>query len=143
MTSNQIAYAKVREEERSNRMRESLTGDTNELTAQSNMIKRYEAETQRMNADTQRMQAMNTAQQNVLRQQELQQNYILATAQQAEAQRHNVAAESESQRHNVATETEAVTQRETNQQIEGTRVRASILSGLINTAGNLIGKFFH
>lgn len=143
MTSNQIAYAKVREEERSNRMRESLQGDTNELTAQGNMIKRYEAETQRMNADTQRMQAMNTAQQNVIRQQELQQNYILATAQQAETQRHNIAAEYESQRHNVAAETEAVTQRETNQQIEGTRVRASILSGLINTAGNLIGKFFH
>lgn len=143
MTSNQIAYAKVREEQRSNMMRESLQGDANELTAQGNMIKRYEAETQRMNADTQRMQAMNTAQQNVLRERELQQNYILATAQQAEAQRHNAATEYESQRHNVAAETEAVTQRETNQQIEGTRVRASILSGLINTAGNLIGKFFH
>lgn len=143
MTSNQIAYAKVREEQRSNMMKESLQGDANELTAQGNMIRRYEAETQRINADTQRMQAMNTAQQNALRQQELQQNYILATAQQAEAQRHNYATESEAQRHNVAAETEAVTQRETTKQIEGTRVRANILSGLINTAGNLIGKFFH
>lgn len=143
MTSNQIAYGKLREEERSNRMRESLQGDTNELTAQGNLIRRYEAETQRINADTQRFQAMNTAQQNALRQQELQQNYILATAQQAEAQRHNYVTESESQRHNVAAETEAATQRETNQQIEGTKVRAGILSGLINTAGNLIGRFFH
>lgn len=143
MTSNQIAYAKLREEERSNRMKESLQGDTNELTAQGNLIRRYEAETQRINADTQRFQAMNTAQQNAIRQQEIQQNYILATAQQAEAQRHNYATESESQRHNVAAETEAATQRETNQQIEGTKVRAGILSGLINTAGNLIGRFFH
>jgi outer membrane receptor protein involved in Fe transport len=143
MTSNQIAYAKVREEQRANMMKESLQGDANQLTAQGNMIRQYEAETQRMNADTQRMQAMNTAQQNVLRQQELQQNYILAAAQQAEAQRHNVVTEQESQRHNVAAETEAVTQRETTQQIEGTRVRANVLNGLINVAGNLIGKFFH
>lgn len=143
MTSNQIAYAKVREDERSNRSKEMLQTYANELTAQGNMIRRYEAETQRMNADTQRMQAMNTAQQNALRQQELQQNYILATAQQAETQRHNFANEYESQRHNIAAETEAVTQRETTQQIEGTRVRANVLSGLINVAGNLIGKFFH
>jgi predicted nucleic acid-binding Zn-ribbon protein len=143
LTANQIAYAKVREEERANRSKEMLQTYANELTAQSNMIKSYDSETQRMNAETQRLQAMNTAQQNTLRQQELQQNYILATAQQAETQRHNTAQEYESQRHNVAAETEAATQRETSQQIEGTKVRAGVLSGLINVAGNLIGKFFH
>lgn len=143
MTSNQIAYAKLREEERSNRYKEALQTQANDLTAQANMIKSYDSETQRMNAETQRLQAMNSAQQNVLRQQELQQNYILATAQQSEAIRHNQAQETESYRHNTAAEIEAATQRETSQQIEGTKVRANVLSGLINVAGNLIGRFFH
>jgi hypothetical protein len=150
MTQNQIAYAKLQEEVRTNTANEAIRRRANEIADYGNTLKEASLYTDRVNAETNRMQAE-------ANRQKIENDYILTSARisndariaeaqiaqkQAEmAQQYLIesARQAETQRHNTATETEAVTARETNKQISSTQTRAGILNNLLNLGGRLAG----
>lgn len=159
MTSNQIAREKLLEERRHNYATEDLSRDSNEIAALNAGVNWKNAETNLLTANIRQQEA-------TLRGQELYETVRHNYAIESENQRHNVAQENvnllqtyEAQRANVARETETQrsniaaedlryqqnveTQRhnEAGEQLEGSSIRAGILGGLINTVGNLIGRF--
>lgn len=155
MTSNQIALAKLHEERRHNYATEDLTRDSNEIAGLRAGIEWKNADTNLLNAEANRMNAQTNAQNAAIRGQELYETVRHNYALEAESMRHNQAQEGvsllqaqEQQRANQASEdlryqqnTESQRHNEAAEQLTGAGQRASILGGLINTVGNLVGKF--
>lgn len=155
MTSNQIAYAKLQEERRHNYKEEDLSRDSNEIAAAKVGVDWKNANTNLLNAEANRMNAESNRMNATVRGQELYETVRHNYAVEAESARHNVSQENvnllqayESQRANQASEalryqqnTESQRHNEAAEQLEGAGQRASILGGLINTVGNLIGRF--
>lgn len=155
MTSNQIALAKLQEERRHNYITEDLSRDSNEIAGLKAGIDWKNAETNLLNAQANQMNAESNRMNATVRGQELYETVRHNYAVEAESMRHNTSQENvnllqayEAQRANQASEelryqqnVESQRHNEAAEQLEGSGQRASILGGLINTVGNLIGKF--
>lgn len=126
MTANQIAYQKLLEEGRSNRVREAETERSNRA-GESQKLQELE-ETKRRNLATEAESARHNTASEQLSYNQLLANQSLGYANLAESQRSHLAQELENARHNVASEEAtrytadqrlagAVTQAQTNQSI--------------------------
>jgi chemotaxis protein histidine kinase CheA len=168
MTANQINYAKLKEETRHNLASEALSRVGNEIAfakAYSDQMNartnQQNAETNLLNASLRREELLESHRANVARESETQRanqmSEYLTSMSNYERQRSNMANESltyqqnaERARSNYAQETlsrmqvdESVRHNERTEQQSSVQVRAGIVQTLINTAGNLIGRFAH
>lgn len=132
MTANQINYARVREDVRANMAKEALTAESNRLTGEANMISLISAKANELNAQTRRAEASNQAYANMLREREIQQNYILEQSRISEQQRHNAVSEQQAYQSWNST----VLHQSTEEHIERERIQAERARTNVTQQGN-------
>lgn len=163
MTANQINYAKLREDVRHNMRTEDLSKVGNEIAFAKAYADQRNAETNAKNAETnllnaslRREELLEAHRSNLAREAKDIASINLGYSQLAESQRSNLASEGlnymrniETERSNRQSETlnqmqlgETQRHNEMSERQAGITTRANIVSTLINTAGNLIGRAF-
>jgi hypothetical protein len=161
MTANQINYAKLKEDQRHNMRTEDLSKIGNEIAFAKAYADQRNAETNAKNAETNLLNAslrrdelLETHRANLEREQYNRGSLGLGYSQLAESTRTNQANEyltsmrnQETERSNRQSEylgqmqqSEMLRHNEATERQTGITTRANIVSTLINTAGNLIGR---